>query len=103
MTAIKFVIIGYGGMGSYHKKELMPNELVQVVGVYDIAQTAQDSAREAGLKVYDSLEHVLADETVEAVLIATPNDAHKTIAIAALHAGKHVICEKPVAKIGRAS
>lgn len=97
MTAIKFVIIGYGGMGSYHKKELMPNELVQVVGVYDIAQTAQDSAREAGLKVYDSLEHVLADETVEAVLIATPNDAHKTIAIAALHAGKHVICEKPVA------
>ena len=97
MTAIKFVIIGYGGMGSYHKKELMPNELVQVVGVYDVAQTAQDSAREAGLKVYDSLEHVLADETVEAVLIATPNDAHKTIAIAALHAGKHVICEKPVA------
>ena len=97
MTAIKFVIIGYGGMGSYHKKELMPSELVQIVGVYDIAQTAQDSAREAGLKVYDSLEHVLADETVEAVLIATPNDAHKTIAIAALHAGKHVICEKPVA------
>lgn len=97
MTAIKFVIIGYGGMGSYHKKELMPSELVQVVGVYDIAQTAQDSAREAGLKVYDSLEQVLSDETVEAVLIATPNDAHKTIAIAALHAGKHVICEKPVA------
>ncbi|MGX7048641.1 dehydrogenase [Lactococcus piscium] len=97
MTAIKFVIIGYGGMGSYHKKELMPSELVQVVGVYDIAQTAQDNAREAGLKVYDSLERVLADETVEAVLIATPNDAHKTIAIAALHAGKHVICEKPVA------
>ena len=97
MTAIKFVIIGYGGMGSYHKKELMPSELVQVVGVYDIAQTAQDSAREAGLKVYESLERVLADETVEAVLIATPNDAHKTIAIAALHAGKHVICEKPVA------
>lgn len=97
MTAIKFVIIGYGGMGSYHKKELMPNELVQVVGVYDISKTAQDSAREAGLKVYDSLEHVLADETVEAVLIATPNDAHKTIAIAALHAGKNVICEKPVA------
>lgn len=97
MTAINIVIIGYGGMGSYHQKELMPHELVNVVGVYDIAQKAQDKAREAGLTVYDSLEQVLKDASVEAVLIATPNDVHKALSIAALRAGKQVICEKPVA------
>ena len=97
MTAINFVIIGYGGMGSYHKKELMPENYINVIGVYDISQTAQDKARETGLKVYDSLDRVLSDDDVEAVLIATPNDSHKAIAIAALRAGKQVICEKPVA------
>ncbi|HCN74451.1 Gfo/Idh/MocA family protein [Pseudolactococcus plantarum] len=97
MTAINFVIIGYGGMGSYHKKELMPENYINVIGVYDISQTAQDKARETGLKVYDSLDLVLSDDDVEAVLIATPNDSHKAIAIAALRAGKQVICEKPVA------
>lgn len=97
MTAINIVIIGYGGMGSYHQKELMPHELVNVIGVYDIAQKAQDKAREAGLTVYDSLEQVLKDVSVEAVLIATPNDVHKALSIAALRAGKQVICEKPVA------
>lgn len=97
MTAINIVIIGYGGMGSYHQKELMPHELVNVIGVYDIAQKAQDKAREAGLTVYDSLEQVLKDASVEAVLIATPNDVHKALSIAALRAGKQVICEKPVA------
>lgn len=97
MTAINIVIIGYGGMGSYHQKELMPHELVNVVGVYDIAQKAQDKAREASLTVYNSLEQVLKDVSVEAVLIATPNDVHKALSIAALRAGKQVICEKPVA------
>lgn len=97
MTAINIVIIGYGGMGSYHQKELMPHELVNVVGVYDIVQKAQDKAREAGLTVYNSLEQVLKDVSVEAVLIATPNDVHKALSIAALRAGKQVICEKPIA------
>ena len=97
MAAIRIVIIGYGGMGSYHQKELIPQELVDVVGIYDIAQTAQDKAREAGLTVYDSLEQVLNDESVEAVLVATPNDVHQDLSIAALRGGKQVICEKPVA------
>ena len=43
-----------------------------------------------------SLEEALDDETVDVILIATPNDVHKEIAVQALEAGKHVICEKPV-------
>ena len=40
---------------------------------------------------------MLDDPSVDIVLCATPNDAHKDIVIAAARAGKHIICEKPVA------
>ncbi|MCH4168793.1 MAG: Gfo/Idh/MocA family oxidoreductase [Streptococcaceae bacterium] len=99
MEAINFVIIGYGGMGSYHANGIMPteSERIHLVGIYDISAERQNVAVETGLKSYASLEAVLSDQTIEAVLIATPNDYHKEIAIQALKAGKQVVCEKPVA------
>lgn len=44
----------------------------------------QAISQEKGHKIYKSYEEVLADETIEAVLIATPNDLHKDLSIAAL-------------------
>lgn len=49
-----------------------------------------------GLFVYETEEAMLADPDIDVVLIATPNDCHKPIAIRAMHAGKNVISEKPV-------
>lgn len=89
-------IIGYGGMGSYHVKLMESEPQVAVIGVYDIVEYRMDLAKAGGHKIYPSLEAVLDDESVDVVLIATPNDVHKEIAIKALQAGKHVICEKPV-------
>ncbi len=97
MEAINFVVIGYGGMGSYHAKELIAETTgLNVVGIYDIKEERLTQAQADGFKTYDSLESVLADTQVEAVLIATPNDSHKELAIQAIKAGKHVVCEKPV-------
>ena len=98
MKKMKFAIIGYGGMGTYHVNGLIPAEsdIMEVVGSYDIDPERQTAAAEYGLTVYDDLESLLADDEIEAVVIATPNDSHKDLSIKVLESGKHVVCEKPV-------
>lgn len=98
MTDRKHIVavVGYGGMGSQHVKILQTVDRVKIAGIYDIAKDRQCVAQENMLAIYESLDHVLADENVDTVLIATPNDSHKDIAVKSLRAGKHVICEKPV-------
>jgi len=89
-------IVGFGGMGSYHCQLIEPVSQISVIGVYDTVEYRMELGKEAGYKTYANLDAVLTDELVDIVLIATPNDVHKDIAIQALQAGKHVICEKPV-------
>lgn len=92
----KIAIIGLGGMGTWHLDELQTLGEPEVVGIWDIRECRREYARSRHVKVYDSLEAVLADPAVDLVLIATPNDCHKPIAIDAMEAGKNVICEKPI-------
>jgi predicted dehydrogenase len=91
------VIVGFGGMGKYHAELIKENNSLEVVGTYDVLEARRTDSAKVGYKVYESYEEVLSDPAVEIVLIATPNDVHKEIAVQALQAGKHVICEKPVA------
>lgn len=90
------VIVGYGGMGSYHAKLIKDNGKFEVIGTYDTDAARGTASEQDGYRAYGSYEEVLGDAAVEVVLIATPNDVHKDLAIRALAAGKHVICEKPV-------
>jgi scyllo-inositol 2-dehydrogenase (NADP+) len=89
-----FVMVGYGTMGLTHITKLTALGVV-IAGVVDIDPVAREEAAEAGHHVYPDLAHALADESVDAVFICTPNEVHKPIALAALAAGKHVITEKP--------
>lgn len=90
------VIVGYGGMGSYHAKLIKDNAFLEVTGTYDILKERRKASLEDGYSAYESYEQVLNDAAVDVVLIATPNDVHKELALQAFAAGKHVICEKPV-------
>jgi len=90
------VIVGYGGMGSQHAKMLKDVKRMNVYGTYDIREERQQAARNNGYHTYETLDEVLTDSQVDIILIATPNDIHKEIAVKAMEAGKHVICEKPV-------
>ena len=91
------VVIGYGGMGSWHVGHAQKSDVVNLAGIYDIDPAKSELAKSRDIFAYDSLEAVLADEKVDMVTVAIPNDSHKDVVIKALKAGKNVICEKPVA------
>ena len=90
-------VIGYGGMGSWHCAKIQDIETVKLVGTYDILESRRKAAAEKGIRTYASLEALLADPEVEVVTVAIPNQLHKPVCIQAMQAGKHVVCEKPVA------
>ncbi len=89
-------VIGYGGQGGWHTGQILKSDVVSLAGVYDINPAKNELAVSRGIYAYSSLEELLADKSVELIVIATPNDSHKELAIRAMEAGKHVICEKPV-------
>jgi predicted dehydrogenase len=93
----KMGIIGYGGMAGWHHDNSKRIKDFEVVAAYDIAEKRLEIAKERGLKAYAKLEDFLKDDSFDLVLVATPNNFHKPMVIAALEAGKNVICEKPVA------
>lgn len=93
-----FAVIGYGGMGSWHTRKIKEEmgEYAELIGIYDIDPARNKVAEENGIHAFASREELLADERIDLVTIATPNDYHKEIVMAALRAGKNVISEKPV-------
>ena len=98
MQNIKTAIIGTGFMGPAHT-EALRRLGVQVVGILGVDQAESDKAAQTlGIpKSYSSYEDVLKDSDVHVVHITTPNKLHFAMAKAALQAGKHVLCEKPLA------
>ena len=93
---VVYGLIGYGGMGRWHTEILSNVSEAVIGGIYDIKKEKREEAKEKGFFVYETEEAMLADPDIDVVLIATPNDCHKPIAIRAMHAGKNVISEKPV-------
>ncbi|WP_204122886.1 Gfo/Idh/MocA family protein [Lacticaseibacillus mingshuiensis] len=96
MKELTMAIVGYGGMGSYHAHALIPDAAhIHLKGAFDIDPARQQAIADDGFVSYPSYGALLADPEIDLVLVATPNDRHKPLAIQALNAGKHVISEKP--------
>lgn len=97
-----FGIIGTGHVFDrwMHDALMLPKEAsIRVKGVCaGRSNTANEKASKYGIPVvYKSYEEMLADPEIDAVYVATPNHMHSQNAVQALNAGKHVLCEKPVA------
>lgn len=91
-------VIGYGGMGSWHvRKQCEMKDHFAFKGIFDIKAERRAAAEKDGFHAYATLGELLADPEIEFVVVATPNDAHLELVLAALASGKHVMCEKPVA------
>lgn len=91
-------LVGGGFMGEVHTRALRAAG-VPIVGVASSsAASAERAAERLRLdRAYASVDELLADEAVTLVHVLTPNDSHASLATAALQAGKHVVCEKPLA------
>lgn len=95
---IKVGLIGCGKIGQVrHLPEYAANEDCVITALYDVnTERAKALAQQYGATAYESCEALLASD-VEAVSICSANTSHAQIAMAALAAGKHVLCEKPMA------
>ena len=92
-------IIGCGKIAQVrHVPEYMENSEVCLKGFFDKNyERSTQLAERYGGRAYKTYEELLADSEIEAVSICVANSAHAEITIAALKAGKHVLCEKPMA------
>ncbi len=100
---IRVAFIGVGNRGSYLLKNMLKVPGVKVVAICDIdsdsLKKAVDAVTASGITPdsYTEFRKLLDRKDIDAVVIATPVDLHKEMAIAALEVGKHVYCEKPMA------
>ena len=104
LTEIGAAVVGTGFIGAVHV-EALRRLGIQVCGVVGSSHArAAERARALGLPpAYESFDAMLADPRVEVVHVTSPNYLHYAQAKAALHAGKHVVCEKPLAMTSQES
>ena len=96
---IKIGILGCGKIAQVrHIPEYAANPGCRLVGFYNPTKSrAEDMAAKYGGLVYDTAEELLANPEIDAVSVCAANYAHAELAIQAMKAGKHVLCEKPMA------
>ena len=98
MTSVRFGIVGVGGMGSGHARNMPFIEEAELTAVCDIAPDALQAAVDAfEVPGFDNHIDLLESGRVDAILIATPHYFHPPIAVDAMARGIHVISEKPMA------
>ncbi len=96
---IKFGVIGCGFMGKMHSNcyKVIPG--CQLVGVADIRLSeAKAVAKMTGCKIYKNADALINDPSLDAVDVCVPTYLHKQYTLKAAKAGKHVFCEKPMAR-----
>jgi len=103
MKKVKIGIIGCGGIANgKHMPSLAKLKNVEMVAFCDIIEEkAIEAAKKYGgpdAKVFTDYHELLAMKKIDVVHVLTPNNAHAPITVDALEAGKHVMCEKPMAK-----
>ena len=98
MSTFNWGILGPGGIARAFAADLqsLAGHSVAAVGSRTLSN-AEEFVSTFGGKAYGSYEELVADESVDAIYVATPHPAHKENVVLALNAGKPVLCEKPFA------
>ncbi|MNI16139.1 putative oxidoreductase YcjS [compost metagenome] len=98
MQKVKVAIIGAGSISEVHLNAYVKNPLAELVAICDLNEDrAKEKASKYGIpRTETDYRVLLADPEIEAISICTWNNTHAEISIAAVQAGKHVLCEKPL-------
>jgi len=98
MKNVGIAVIGCGTWGLNHCRTYVEYPYSNLIAVCDIdGDKAQQTGEEFGADYYTDYREMLEDERIDAVAVVTPDFAHGDPAVAAAEAGKHIICEKPLA------
>jgi len=99
MSKLNLGIIGLGYIGKVHLTNATKLSNCRLIAASDVSKRALANAKNAGVrKTYTSYEQLLRDPEVDAVIIALPTHLHKSCAVEAAEAKKHIFLEKPIAK-----
>lgn len=94
---VGIAVFGCGRIGRMHARHIARHPRARLVTVFDVCREAATAvAAEFGIDAAAGAQQPLADPRVDAVLIASPTDTHVDLVIAAVKAGKAVLCEKPI-------
>ena len=92
-----FGIVGCGMIAAVHTDVINNLDNAHLVGVCDHTPArAEQYAKEKGCRAFADAAALFADPAVDVAVICTPSGTHTELVVAALHAGKHVLCEKPL-------
>lgn len=95
---LRFGLIGAGSIGQIRAKALRLTEGVSLSAIADIdEERARRAAPSSETVLFQDYQRMLASDGIDAVIVSTPPQFHEEIAVRALEAGKHVLCEKPLA------
>lgn len=105
MSGEKIVKVGIIGCGRIANDKHMPAlkqiKNAEMKAFFSIHRASAEKAKQEygtqDARVYDTIDELLADPELDAVCICTPNRTHSDISVRAMRAGKHVMCEKPMA------
>ena len=89
---IRAAVVGYGSAGKYFHCYLVRQAAgleLYAVSTRD-PERRRDAEREQGVKTYASFDELLKDPKVDLIIIATPHDTHKDLAVKGMDAGKHL-------------
>lgn len=93
-------VVGYGAaysMGKFHAEAIRSVEGLDLTAVYDADPSRREAARnELQVDTPETYEQLLADPSIDLVVLVTPHDTHAPLAVQALRAGKHCATEKPM-------
>ena len=98
-TTLRMGLVGPGFIAPHHIDAVRRLGHVEVVALAGSSrERAQRKAAELGVpKAYGSYQELIADPDIDVVHVTTPNALHAPVSLAAIHAGKHVVCDKPLA------